>query len=153
MSEILQGASGMFAIVFISCFIVFIAMSLDLISGLRKAKQRGEARSSYGLSRSITKFVSYEGSMLIAAGVDLLMYMSNLHALLGLKTLYGVPVITCLMGVFLLITEGISLYEKADEKTRKREQQAAEMVKHLVSRDELKELLKEAIEHKTEEAK
>lgn len=147
MSDILHGAGGMFVIIVVACFIVFVAMILDLVSGIRKAKQRGEARTSYGLSRTITKFISYEGGMLIAAGIDILMYMSNLVLALGLKLLHGVPVITCLMGVFLLVVEAISLYEKADEKTRKRELQAAELVKHIVSKDDLKEMLREVLEH------
>ena len=64
--------------------IVFFAMMIDLASGLRKAKIRGELRSSQALKRSITKFITYEGSMIIALGVDMLIHMSKLAQMFGL---------------------------------------------------------------------
>ena len=41
--------------------LVLMAMIIDLGSGLYKAKQRGELRSSEALKRTLTKFISYEG--------------------------------------------------------------------------------------------
>ena len=77
MKSIMCGAENMFLIIVVACVIVFVAMIIDLASGLNKAKQRGEVRSSYGLSRSLSKFIMYEGGMLIAAGVDLLMHLAS----------------------------------------------------------------------------
>lgn len=133
-------------IVVVAMVIVMLAMMIDLASGLYKAKLRGEIRSSWGLKRTLTKFITYEGGMLIAAGIDLLMHMSQLVHLFGLETISGVPVITCLVGVFLLVVEFISIREKADHKTKKEMSEAAEVLVKMLSNDNFKEVIRAAIE-------
>lgn len=140
---------AMMMLVAVVCCIVFLAMVLDLVSGIMKAKQRGEARTSYGLSRSISKFVMYEGGVLIGAGIDILMHISSLLPALGLGNLANVPVITCVIGIFLLVTEFLSMREKADEKMRRNFNNTAELLQTLFSKEELKELIKNKLE-KTE---
>lgn len=141
----------MLMIVVIACIIVLFAMSLDLASGLYKAKLRGEIRSSWGLKRTLSKFIAYEGGMLIAAGVDLLMHMSQLAQLFGLEAIYGIPVITCLVGVFLLIVEFISIREKADKKTKKEMDEAAGVLVKMLQNDNFKEVLRVALEQQSKQ--
>lgn len=148
MTELLTKIRGMMMLVVLACCIVFVAMILDLVSGLMKAKQRGEVRTSYGLSRSINKFIMYEGGMLIGAGIDILMHISMLLKTVGLQALEGVPVITCIIGIFLLATEFLSMREKADEKMRKNFNTTAELLQTLFSKDELKELIKNKLDKK-----
>ena len=136
----------MLSIVVIACIVVLFAMMLDLASGLYKAKIRGEIRSSWGLKRTLTKFITYEGGMLIAAGVDLLMHLSKIPALFGLHTIQGIPVITCLVGVFLLVVEFISIREKADKKTKQEMADAAELLVKMLDNDTFKEMFKLAVE-------
>ena len=50
----------MLAICVIIAVAVFLAILIDLICGLHKAKQRGEKRNSFALSRTITKFREME---------------------------------------------------------------------------------------------
>lgn len=149
--NIFQGADNMLMIVVIACIIVLFAMSLDLASGLYKAKLRGEIRSSWGLKRTLSKFIAYEGGMLIAAGVDLLMHMSQLAQLFGLEAIYGIPVITCLVGVFLLIVEFISIREKADKKTKKEMDEAAGVLVKMLQNDNFKEVLRVALEQQSKQ--
>ena len=137
MKNLMCGADNMFLIIVVACIIVFIAMVIDLASGLNKAKQRGEVRSSYGLSRSLSKFIMYEGGMLIAAGVDLLMHFSKLLIILHLNVLYGIPVITCILGIFLLIVEGLSVKEKADDKTKTEISRVEQLAAKMINKDEL----------------
>ena len=137
MKSIMCGAENMFLIIVVACVIVFVAMIIDLASGLNKAKQRGEVRSSYGLSRSLSKFIMYEGGMLIAAGVDLLMHFSKLLIILHLNVLYGIPVITCILGIFLLIVEGLSVREKADDKTKTEISRVEQLAAKMINKDEL----------------
>ncbi len=137
MKSIMFGAENMFLIIVVACVIVFVAMIIDLASGLNKAKQRGEVRSSYGLSRSLSKFIMYEGGMLIAAGVDLLMHFSKLLIILHLNELYGIPVITCILGIFLLIVEGLSVREKADDKTKTEISRVEQLAAKMINKDEL----------------
>ena len=141
----------MLSIVVVAMVIVLFAMMLDLASGLYKAKLRGEIRSSWGLKRTLSKFIAYEGGMLIAAGVDLLMHLSRLMHLFGLEAIYGVPVVTCLVGVFLLVVEFISIREKADKKTKKDMADAAELLNRMLSNDNFKELFRAALEQQNKE--
>lgn len=144
--NIFQEAANMLAVVAVACVVVLFAMMIDLASGLYKAKLRGEIRSSWGLKRTLTKFITYEGGMLIAAGVDLLMHMSRLVDLFGLDAIHGVPVITCLVGIFLLVVEFISIREKADKKTKKELSDAVDVVTKLLSNENIKEILAKAFE-------
>lgn len=84
--------------------------------------------------------------MIIALGVDMLVHMSRLTQLFGLDIVYGVPVITCLVGVFLLAVEFISVREKADQKTKKEMTDAAALLAKMLENDNLKEVFKAAIE-------
>lgn len=142
---------NMLAVIVVAMVIVLLAMGIDLVSGLYKAKIRGEIRSSWGLKRTLSKFIAYEGGMLIAAGVDLLMHLSRLMHLFGLEAIYGVPVVTCLVGVFLLIVEFVSIREKADKKTQKDVSDAAELLGKLLANDSIKEVFRTALEQKTDE--
>lgn len=144
--NIFQEAANMLAVVAVACVVVLFAMMIDLASGLYKAKLRGEIRSSWGLKCTLTKFITYEGGMLIAAGVDLLMHMSRLVDLFGLDAIHGVPVITCLVGIFLLVVEFISIREKADKKTKKELSDAVDVVTKLLSNENIKEILAKAFE-------
>lgn len=151
MIPMIKDIRDMMLVVVVACVIVLFAMAIDLMSGIHKAKMRGEARCSEALRRSLTKFITYEGGMLIASGVDLLMHMTNLTTLFGLSAIHGVPVVTCLVGVFLLSVEFLSIREKADQKTKKEMGAAADMLTRMLSSDNFKELLKTAIEQQNNE--
>ena len=142
----IEQIGGMVTIVVVAMMIVLFAMLLDLVSGLYKAKLRGEIRSSQALKRTITKFITYEGCMMIAAGVDLLIHLSRLVDLFGLDVLIGVPVVTCLVGVFLLVVEFISIREKADKKTRKDMEAAAELLSRVLTNENARDMLRAAME-------
>lgn len=133
--------SNLIAIAMVACLIVLVAMIVDLISGLSKAKQRGEFTSSNALKRTLNKFVMYEGGMVIAICIDVLLHLSHLHTLLHLDPIYGVPVVALLVGIFLCIVEYMSVREKADQKTRTEfarvEGKAAELAKKYITKEEL----------------
>lgn len=141
----------MIGIVVLSMVVVLFAMIIDLISGLMKAKQRNEVRSSYGLKRTLNKFIMYEGGMLIAAGVDLLIHLSHLQELFHLEVIHGIPVVTLLLGIYLLIVEGISVRENADQKIRGEMQKANEIMSKMISREELVELLADVVKRRDEQ--
>ena len=136
----------MTVLVVIACIIVFVAMMIDLAAGLYKAKQRGEIRSSWGLKRTLTKFITYEGGMMIAAGVDMLIYVSRLFELFHLTPIVGIPVVTCLIGIFLLVVEFLSIREKSDKKTKKDFSEAGEIITRLLESKTFKDAFVKAIE-------
>lgn len=144
-SGVQEAAGRMFCIIVVACLIVLVAMAIDLVSGLHKAKQRGEVRSSWGLKRTLSKFIMYEGGMLIAAGVDILLQLSQMLKLFGLEQLLGIPFVTCLLGVFLLIVEFLSVREKADEKTRTEMSRVEAMAAKYLTKDELVAVLTEVV--------
>lgn len=136
----------MTVVMVIACIIVFFAMMIDLASGLYKAKQRGEVRSSWGLKRTLSKFIMYEGGMLIAFGVDLFIYFSRIFELFRLSVINGVPVITCLVGIYLLVVEFMSIREKADKKTKKDFSEAGELITKLLESKTFKDAIAKAVE-------
>lgn len=132
---------SMTAVAAMAGIIVLAAMLVDLASGLHKAKQRGEIRSSWGLKRSLTKFIMYEGGMLIATGVDFLIFFSRLFELFHLNVIVGVPVVTCLIGIFLLVVEFLSIREKSDKKTKKDFSEAGEFITKFLESKTFKDAL------------
>lgn len=145
MNSLLIGVRMELIIIVIACFIVLLAMAIDLASGLAKAKVRGEIRSSWGLKRSLIKFITYEGGMLIAAGIDLLIFLCKVMALVHMEILEGIPIVTCMVGIFLLVVEWLSVREKADEKTKTEFSRVEELAKTMVSRQELVDALTDAL--------
>lgn len=139
------GIDKMLGVVVIACVLVMIAMAIDLAAGLYKAKQRGEIRSSWGLKRTLSKFISYIGSLLIAAGLDILMHICSITEMLHLDKLNGIPVVTCVIAAFLLVVELVSIREKADEKTRTEMSRASELVGKVLNKDELVDALTTAL--------
>lgn len=125
--------------------IVTLAMIVDLCAGLYKAKLRNEIRSSWGLKRSLSKFISYIGAVLIAGGVDILMHLCQFLKLLHLDVVFGLPLFACLIGAFLLVVELMSLREKADEKTKTEISRTGTIVAATLNKDTLKTALTEIL--------
>lgn len=137
------------------CFamlIVLFAMCIDLGSGLYKAKLRNEIRTSQALKRTLSKFIAYEGGMMIATGVDILLHISRLWSVIGVKVFEEVPMVTCLVGVFLLIVEFLSVREKADQKTKNKMNEAASVLGDVLSKDSVKSALETMIRKAIEES-
>ena len=133
MTEIVETARQMFLMDSIIAVIVFIAMMIDLAAGLYKAKVRGDARRSEALKRTGYKFLIYEGGIMIASMVDLMIHMGKLYLILGWEMAWGIPFVTLVMGIFWCVVEFLSVREKADEKIHsdisKAEKLAAQMLK------------------------
>jgi hypothetical protein len=142
MTTILKDITPMLSVMVVAMIIVFIAMAVDLVSGINKAKTNGKMRTSWGLKRTMSKFIMYEGGMLIAGGVDVLMHSSHLYDLFCLHAIKGVPVITCLVGAFLCVVEFMSVREKADVKMKKEFETTAKLLDKVLSREDLHDLLK-----------
>lgn len=97
------------AIVGIMWFLVAVAITLDLVSGWRKAKIRNEARTSYGLRHTVTKMVLYYALMLFAFMFDCIgMFF------------YADPYVTLIAAAFLIFIEGKSIFEKAHDKDKRK---------------------------------
>ena len=149
MENIFANCGDMFLISVLVYLVILMAMSVDLACGIRKAKIRGEYTNSTALSRSVTKFITYEGGLLIATGVDLLIHLGKFWEIFGLDVMMGIPLVTIVIGIFVCSVEWISIREKADEKTKKDMKQAAviagKVAASMLNKDELSEALTQAI--------
>ena len=126
--------------------IILVGMMWDLAVGIRKAQERGEARTSYGLARTATKMLTYYGAFGIGACIDVLLHVGRVWQLVGLaETLDSVPVVATLIAIFLCVIEGISILENADTKAKKRMSKVADVALTAASKTELVELLARAI--------
>ena len=128
--------------------IVFVATMVDLASGMYKAWYRKEKWKSDILKRTGFKFVLYQGSLLIATCVDLLIHFSKLYHWFGWEVVYGIPLITIGMGIFWCVVEFLSVREKADDKMHSKIAEAENLAKHILTRDELAEVLMEVLKTK-----
>lgn len=134
----LTGTRELFLMIASACIVVLIAMVVDLVSGLYKAKIRGDIHNSTALKRSVYKFLTYEGAMVVAACIDVLMHLAHFFPLIGLGALDSVACVTILVGIFLCVVELLSVREKADSKThaqfRKVEEAAIKVSDKVVDR-------------------
>ena len=143
MEILFEGTRPMLAIAGACIFFVILSMILDLISGLYKARQRGELRSSYGLSRTVSKFILYSGSVIIALMIDVMIHYSRLFVLMHLQPIVGVPIVTCLMSIFLCVIEFMSIRERAEDKERKNMNRAIQTLVEAIGKDNLRAILRD----------
>lgn len=95
---------------------VLLAMIIDLVFGVKKAKQLGEHRTSEGYRRSIHKFVYYFAMLMFAFIFDALNPISYYFPF----PLAVMPVVTLLCALALIFTEWKSVREKAEDKLRRK---------------------------------
>lgn len=147
-SHLLAGLPVMLLIVVVAMVVIIIAMAMDAMFGWRKAKLRGEARTSYLFSRSITKFTLYEGVLMISCGIDTLIHF--VWAMFAQTIIYCVPVVTCIAAVVLCVVEILSMKEKADEKTRRNFAQAVKIVAEAIPKDQAVDIAKSILKSTSE---
>lgn len=147
-TNILVGLPVMYLIVVVAMIVVIGAMAMDAAFGWRKAKLRGEARTSYLFSRSITKFALYEGVLFISAGIDTLIHF--VWAQFNSSTIHCVPLASILVAITLCIVEIWSMREKAEEKTRRNFNHAIKVVADVLQKEGSVELGKHLIDKVTE---
>ncbi len=104
---------------FIEYTLVLLAIIADLWSGVRKAKKIGEARTSYGFKRTVTKICKYYNALLAFTVVDFMQMICAWY----LADTYGyripiIPVLTLIAAIGLGIIEIKSIYEKVEDKVR-----------------------------------
>ena len=141
MDNLFINTGPLFQVAVVVMLLVLLAMIIDLGAGLYKAKQRGELRTSEALRRTLSKFISYEGGLAIAVMVDVLISFAKFFELLGLAKISAVPVVTILVGIFLLIVEFMSVREKADQKTKKQQKEAAELIGKILTKEDIAAVL------------
>ena len=139
---IFEGMGIMYLLAVIVMLAVVVAIAIDFASGWRKAKLRGDDRTSYAASRSFTKILIYEGLVLIGICMDTMIHFAWA---MFMESAYYVPLAAIVFGIILCIVEAWSVKEKADKKQRKRMDDAARVISTLLDKETVLELLKNRI--------
>lgn len=143
----IKGLMIMALLVGVAAIAVVIAIMLDLASGLRKAKLRGEARRSYAYERTTTKLMRNGSLVLIMAMIDVLLYFGHLWDILGLGILSNVPVITFGASVWMCFVQAISIKEKAEDKAERKTAEALKQLGEVLTTEQLQTLLNRVKNH------
>lgn len=128
----------MYLLAVIVMLTVIVAIGIDFISGWRKAKLRGDDRTSYAASRSFTKILIYEGLVLIGICMDTMIHFAWA---MFMESAYYVPLAAIFFGIVLCIVEAWSVKEKADQKQRKRMDDAAAVIASMLDKDTVMKML------------
>lgn len=129
---------------------LFFMILADLWSGIRKAKKRGEMRSSYGYKRTIDKIARYYNALIALTVIDAM----QMAGIWYLTCYYGwtipiFPVVTLIGAIGMCAVEMKSIYEKADEKVRDDYKEVAalvvEIAKHKTEPNEIAQAVVEYI--------
>lgn len=112
---------------------IILSMAADLVLGVRKARQNGEATTSTGLKRTCDKARKYFTPFIALMAVDLI-----------LCAICPAPMCSMLWTAYCCICEFISIREKAWEKAEIRKQERT-MEVVLNNKDDLAKAIAEAI--------
>lgn len=122
----------MLAIMFVvgEYILVFCAVVADLVSGLRKARRRGEARRSKALRRTVEKLATYYNALAALTVIDAMLMAAvvYLRVACGYDNVPLLPAMTLLGSIGIAIIEVKSIYEKAEEKEQRNFDDAAHML-------------------------
>lgn len=92
---------------------MLVAMVVDLICGVRKAKRNGEATTSTGLKKTCDKARKYFSPFMATVCIDIIAACANLQ----------VPIFSMLWSAYCVFCEFISIREKAWQKAEIRKQE------------------------------
>lgn len=92
---------------------MLVAMATDLIFGVRKARQNGEATTSRGLERTCDKARKYFSPFMATVCVDIIAACANCP----------VPIFSIVWSAYCVLREFISIREKAWQKAEIRQQE------------------------------
>lgn len=92
---------------------MIVAMVVDLIFGVRKAKRNGEATTSTGLKKTCDKARKYFSPFMATVCIDIIAACANLQ----------VPIFSMLWSAYCVFCEFISIREKAWQKAEIRKQE------------------------------
>lgn len=106
-------------LLFAEYILVLFTVVADLISGIRKAKQRGELRSSYGFRRTVDKLGRYYLPLFALTIVDTMQmivvgYLNGYHG----YSIPLLPILTLFGAIGIGIIEIKSILEKAEDKVK-----------------------------------
>lgn len=122
---------------------VLLFIALDLWAGIRKAKARGEYRSSYGLSKTVTKIAGYYNMLLVITVIDALQIVAITVLQVNLPAF---PFFTLAGALFAGFIELKSVYEKNDAKQKAKVHEAAVLLSQIIEKSKDSDALNNILE-------
>lgn len=122
---------------------VLLFIALDLWAGIRKAKARGEYRSSYGLRKTVTKIAGYYNMLLVITVIDALQIVAITVLQINLPAF---PFFTLVGALFAGFIELKSIYEKNDAKQKAKVQEAAVLLSQIIEKSKDSDALNHLLE-------
>lgn len=122
---------------------VLLFIALDLWAGIRKAKARGEYRSSYGLRKTVTKIAGYYNMLLVITVIDALQIVAITVLQVNLPAF---PFFTLAGALFVGFIELKSIYEKNDAKQKAKVQEAAVLLSQIIEKSKDSDALNHLLE-------
>ena len=119
---------------------MLVAMVVDLIFGVRKAKRNGEATTSTGLKKTCDKARKYFSPFMATVCIDIIAACANLQ----------VPIFSMLWSAYCVFCEFISIREKAWQKAEIRKQERTMKV-ILENKEDIAQTLIQLLNHEQKE--
>lgn len=135
----------MLAIIYI---LVLAMIVLDLWSGVRKARQRGECRSSYGYKKTVEKIARYYNALFVITVIDAVQMLGLWQ--LGQQTgraLPVLPILTLAGAIFVGFIELKSIYEKSEDKEKAKIADAAALLGKALKDHDTREIVSAVAEY------
>jgi len=134
LSDILNRMFPQLIMLAIMYFLILVVIFLDLWAGVRKAKIRGEYRSSVSLRKTVEKIGKYYNMIFVITVIDAMQMITIAH--IDHEINFHIPIIpllTFLGCIFVGFIELKSVYEKAEEKERAEIAQTAKIVGKVIA--------------------
>ena len=148
MENILQTFGPQLIIIACVYALVLFVVFLDLWAGIRKAKQRGEYRSSYGLRKTVDKISRYFNMILVITSIDVVQMLAITQ--LNPQTNHTLPVLpffTFIGAMFVGFIELKSIYENSEAKERAKIGDAAKILSQIIQHKDEQEIIAGVIEY------
>lgn len=141
MKELISSFSLQIVILAILYLTVLVFVALDLWSGIRKAKRRGEFRSSRGFRRTVEKVCKYYNMLIVVSVIDCLLILAAWEFNFQINShLPTIPICTFIGAIFIGFIELKSIYEKNEEKEKAKMIEAAELLAKIIKDGEAKDV-------------
>lgn len=128
--------------------LVLAMIFLDLWSGVRKARQRKECRSSYGYKKTVEKIARYYNALFVITVIDAVQMLGvwQLGQQTG-RTLPVIPVLTLAGAIFVGFIELKSIYEKSEDKEKAKIADAAALLGKALKDHDTREIISAVAEY------
>lgn len=139
---ILRGIAPQLLMLAVIYALILCVIFLDLWSGVRKAKARGECRNSFGFRKTVDKISKYFNMILVITIIDAVQMLAIWQ--LNQQITYNFPIIPILTfggAIFVGFIELKSIYEKNEDKEKAKFQDAAKLASLILKNKDTKEAL------------